>query len=140
MRRAGPGWHGDRVGLSCVIVDDNGPFRQAARILLEREGVSVAATAATTAEALDRVRALEPDVVLVDIALGVENGLDLARKLTADSRLVILISANADYVALGQSSHAVGFLTKTELSAVRIRELLGIPADPGAERPAREHG
>lgn len=69
-----PGWHGDRVGLSCVIVDDNGPFRQAARMLIERAGVSVAATAATTAEALDRVRALEPDVVLVDVALGTENG------------------------------------------------------------------
>jgi CheY-like chemotaxis protein len=132
MRRAGPAGTVFGLGLSCVIVDDNGPFRQSARILLEREGVSVAATAATAAEALDRVRAHEPDVVLVDVALGEENGIDLARKLTADGRPVILISANADNAALAPSSHAVGFLTKTELSAGHVRELLRIVPDPGA--------
>jgi DNA-binding NarL/FixJ family response regulator len=117
--------------LRCLVVDDNPPFLEAARALLERQGMSVAGVASNGAEALQQARALEPDVVLLDISLGEESGFDVARRL-ADDRgergpAVILISTHseADFAELIARSPAVGFLPKTELSADAIRSLLG---------------
>jgi two-component system, NarL family, nitrate/nitrite response regulator NarL len=56
--------------LQCLLVDDNGTFLEAARRLLEREGVTVVGVASSIAEALREARALLPDVILVDIGLG----------------------------------------------------------------------
>jgi DNA-binding NarL/FixJ family response regulator len=112
------------VQLRCVIVDDNPSVLIAARGLLEREGIKVMGVASTTAEALQAVAALRPDVVLVDIDLGGESGFDLARRL--DGTTVILISTHAerDYADLIEASPAVGFLAKSELSAGAIRAVL----------------
>src|SRR3954469_820169 len=60
----------DRVQIRCLIVDDNRPFLDAARLLLEREGIAVVGVATTTAEALRLEEELRRDVVLVDIRLG----------------------------------------------------------------------
>jgi two-component system, NarL family, nitrate/nitrite response regulator NarL len=119
------------MSLSCLIVDDNEAFLQAARVLLEREGLEVAGVASTSAEAFRQVQALHPSVVLVDIFLGAESGLELARRLVEDNprhgATVILISthAEADIGGLVESSPAAGFLPKTELSAAAIRAIVG---------------
>jgi CheY-like chemotaxis protein len=121
----------DRMPLRCLLVDDNRAFLDAARVLLEREGVTVAGVASSTAEALRQADALRPDVILVDIGLGDESGFDLARLLARDgaggSAPVILISmsAEADYADLIAESPAAGFLPKPELSARGIRRILG---------------
>jgi CheY-like chemotaxis protein len=117
--------------LRCLLVDDNDAFLQAARALLEREGVTVAGVASSIAEALPKARALHPDVVLADIGLGDESGFDLARLLTSDGHgdgtTVILISARpeVDYAELIAESPAAGFLAKSELSARGIIRILG---------------
>ena len=117
--------------VRCLLVDDNGAFVDTARLLLAREGVVVAGTASSTAEALRQVSALRPDVVLVDIALGDENGFDLARRLAGgdggDGMAVIMIStrAGADYADMVADSPAAGFLSKDELSAAAIQRILG---------------
>ncbi len=69
------------MGLRCLIVDDSAGFCQAARALLEQEGMTVVAVAATCEEAVRRVIELRPDVTLVDIDLGGCSGCDLARQL-----------------------------------------------------------
>jgi CheY-like chemotaxis protein len=118
------------VAFRCLIVDDNRPFLDAARALLEEEGVTVAGIASTSAEALQQAETLQPDVVLLDIGLGEESGFDIAELLTADSRgggsTVILISthAEADFADLIDESPAAGFLPKSELSAGAISRLL----------------
>ncbi|MBV9449911.1 MAG: response regulator [Streptosporangiaceae bacterium] len=100
-----------------------------ARMILEREGMMVAGTASSIAEALRKADELRPDVVLVDITLGDENGLDLASRLAGngvDGMAVIMTStwAGADYADLIADSPAAGFLPKTELSAAGIRKVL----------------
>lgn len=111
--------------LVCVIVDDNEPFLAVARALLERQGMAVAGVAANGMEALSLVREHRPDVALVDISLGEESGFDVARLLSGYVRHVIMVSSNAeeDYADLLADSPAVGFLSKTELSADAIRRL-----------------
>jgi DNA-binding NarL/FixJ family response regulator len=116
-----------------LLVDDNDAFLDAASVLLQREGLTVVGLASNTAEALRQARALRPDVILVDIGLGDENGFDLARILAkgghGGSAKVILISARAetDYTELIAESPAAGFLAKSELSARGIGRILGTP-------------
>lgn len=126
MRESRPGWHADHV-VRCLIVDDSDGFRSAARRLLERQGIVVAGVASNGAEAVQRVEELRPDVVLLDIDLGGESGLEVAERLDrAGSPRIILISTHAeqDYRDLIAASPAVGFLPKTALSARSIRKLL----------------
>jgi len=125
--------------LRCLLIDDNDAFLEAARVLLEQQGVQVAGTASNIAGALRQAHALRPDVILVDIGLGEESGFELARLLAADGQGghraqrgqgvradVILISAQAetDYTDLIAECPAAGFLHKPELSAQRISQIL----------------
>ena len=117
--------------MRCLLVDDNAAFLSSARTLLDRQGVTIVGIASTSAEALRLAVALRPDVVLVDIALGDEDGFDLARRLAeSDGRRgamrVIMIStaAESDYADLIAESPAAGFLPKAELSAAGIRRIL----------------
>src|SRR5262245_29105835 len=116
------------MALRLLIVDDNDHFLAAARGLLEREGLDVVALASTSAEAVRSARQVRPDVTLVDIDLGDESGFDLVRQLTgsADSGRVVLISAypESDLRDLIDASPAVGFLSKSRLSARAIHDLL----------------
>jgi len=118
------------MSLRCLIVDDTSSFGEAARDLLEGQGVTVVGCATSSAEALRSVQELRPEVALVDIDLGPESGFDLARRLADDvdgsGPRVILISTHdeREFVKLIESSPAVGFLAKTELSAERIYRLL----------------
>ncbi len=115
--------------LRVLIVDDSPPFLDAARALLERERVDVVGEASTSEDALRQADALEPDVVLVDVALGRESGFDLARRLAnAGTRRVpvILISTRAedDLADLISGCPVSGFVPKSELSAAAIQRVL----------------
>ncbi|MFB9833137.1 response regulator transcription factor [Actinoallomurus acaciae] len=119
------------MALSCLIVDDNVSFLKAAGALLERDGITVVAVATNSAEALRRARELQPDVLLVDIELGHESGLDLTHRLmttaTTPGAQVILMSVHRedDFGGLIDASPALGFLAKARLSGGAIRRLLG---------------
>ncbi len=116
--------------LRSFIVDDNSRFLAAARVLLEREGIEVVGVASNGAEAIRLVSELKPDVALVDIDLGEESGLDVARSLAGahgdSGPRVVLISgySEGDFADLIADSPAVGFLPKSDLSARTINEML----------------
>jgi DNA-binding NarL/FixJ family response regulator len=147
MRTGTPRCDPEGMMLRCLIVDDSPHFLEAARGLLERQGMTVVGVASTSADALQRARELQPDVTLVDIDLGGESGLELARRLHRDGPAparVILVSTHAeeDYAELIAASPAVGFLSKSTLSAGAIRELLaghgdGDRGDRVSEPPGR---
>ena len=112
--------------LSCLIVDDSEWFLHAASKRLEQDGLRVEGLAATSADALAQLSASRPDVVLVDIFLGGESGVELARRLVADRHRVILIStyAEADVAQLLAGVPDASFLHKSELSAETVRRLV----------------
>jgi DNA-binding NarL/FixJ family response regulator len=111
-----------------VIVDDSADFVRAARALLKRQGMSVVGDASNTADAIAVAAALEPDLALVDVDLGVENGFDAALALaSADTPVpVIMISAydEAELEQLLVDSPALGFVPKTSFSREAIDRLL----------------
>jgi CheY-like chemotaxis protein len=117
------------MAVRCLIVDDNRDFLDAARTLLEREGLTIAGVASTSADAVRKAELLRPDVVLVDVSLGDESGIELARRLAADpghEATVILIStrSEAEFADVIATSPAAGFLSKSELSADAVRGFL----------------
>jgi DNA-binding NarL/FixJ family response regulator len=122
-------WQSVRMAFGVLIVDDNSLFLDAARALLEREGMRVVGVASTSAEALRHTEELRPEVVLVDITLGRESGFDLARRLVerdhGGAAAVILISTHseADFADLIAESPAAGFLPKSRLSANEVRQI-----------------
>lgn len=128
--------------MRCLIVDDSSDFVDAARGLLECQGVSVIGVASTTAEALRCFEQLRPDVTLVDINLGRESGFELAEQLNRvggpTPSPVILISTHAaqDFADMIETSPAAGFLSKSALTCTAIRELAGGSAglEEGAHR------
>ena len=116
--------------MRCLIVDDSADFRDAASAMLERAGISVVGKASNSAEALRYYEDLHPDVALVDIDLGGEDGFALAELIdrvsaTSTTLAVILVStyAESDLEEMINASPAVGFLQKFSLSPDAIREL-----------------
>jgi len=114
--------------IRCLIVDDSRPFLDAARLLLERQGMTVVGVATTSADAQRLEDELRPDVVLVDIRLGEESGFDLTQRLRGPA---ILISTHAQKEYAGEiaASTAAGFIPKAEVSASAIARLLCASSD-----------
>jgi DNA-binding NarL/FixJ family response regulator len=119
--------HPESVIMRCLLVDDNSAFLETARGLLDRDGVTVTATASSIADAVRKAGALQPDIAVVDIGLGKENGFDLARDLAIRGITVIMTSSGAedDYADLIAESPVAGFLAKAELSVAGILRILG---------------
>ncbi len=110
-----------------LIVDDDKRFRTVARALLEAEGFDIVGEAGDGQAGLAAARALEPEVVLLDVHLPDVDGIEVARRLTAeaDAPAVVLTSTRdaSDYGAELVRSGARGFVPKAELSAERIASL-----------------
>jgi two-component system nitrate/nitrite response regulator NarL len=122
--------HARSMRLRALIVDDNLSFKLAAEALLEREGIAVVGLASTGAEALRKVEELRPDVALIDLDLGEESGFELARQLrevlTATQEMILISThVETDFAELIAASPAIGFLSKSDLSARAIHRLLG---------------
>jgi DNA-binding NarL/FixJ family response regulator len=115
-----------RVPVRCVIVDDSALFLEGAADLLRRQGLDVVGVASNSADATRLVTQLRPDVTLVDIDLGEEDGFELARRLSRSGVKVILVSTHAeeDLAPLIASNPALGFVSKARLSAEAIRDTL----------------
>jgi DNA-binding NarL/FixJ family response regulator len=119
------------MAIRCLIVDDNPRFARTAQEILQEDGIEVLGVAASGEQAVRLARELRPDLALVDIDLGAENGLAVAQRLCGDEQQplaesVILISTHAEeeFAELIAASPAVGFLAKAELSADAIEALL----------------
>jgi DNA-binding NarL/FixJ family response regulator len=117
-----------RVALRCLIVDDNEAFLASASRLLSAQGLDIVGQASSGAEALRLAQLLQPDLALVDVQLGGEDGLELTRRLAANAHAtaVILISSHSkdELGELVADSLAVGFVHKSGLGADAIAKLL----------------
>jgi len=122
--------------LRGLLVDDSETFILSARRLLESQGMEIVGTATGGAEALELAAALSPDLALVDVELGEEDGIALADELRSRSpatRVVLISTYSSDDMRdLTSATSAVGFLPKSRLSGDAVRALLD-----GDQREAR---
>jgi DNA-binding NarL/FixJ family response regulator len=116
------------VGTRVLIVDDHATFRASARLLLESEGFEVVGEAQNGASAIEQIKALLPDLLLLDVQLPDIDGFEVATRVTRADRApaVILTSSRdgRDFDALVAASGAKGFVAKADLSGATLRALL----------------
>jgi len=136
--------------LRVLIVDDHAVVRTGTRQVLETSGhITVVGEAESGATALAQIDVLEPDVVLVDVQLMGESGIDLARQLAAThpSVRVVILSAHdeEEFVRNAFDVGAAGYLLKTMprdelIGAVRAAGRGTVVVDPvlSSRRPAND--
>ena len=100
-----------------VVVDDHPMMRSAIQTTFERAHIAVVASAASAAEAYEMVGTTAPDVVVVDIGLPDQSGVDLTRRLLQRNAhvAVVIYTGMEDAVALkgALDCGARGFAFKT---------------------------
>ena len=101
------------------IVDDHTMFREGLRQLIERESdLDVCGDVAEAAEALEAIRKLKPDLVIVDISLQGTSGIDLIKMINSyDEDLPVLVVSMHDeslYAERALRAGAMGYVMKQE--------------------------
>jgi two-component system, NarL family, invasion response regulator UvrY len=114
--------------VAVLLVDDQAPFRSAARAVLRRtEGFELVGEAASGPEAIELATSLSPGLVLMDINMPEMNGVEATRRILADhpSTVVFLCSTYdaADLPADAPTSGAVAYVHKEHLSPATLRRL-----------------
>jgi DNA-binding NarL/FixJ family response regulator len=118
-----------------LVVDDQAPFRAAARAVITRvPGFELIAEATSGEEAVEVADALHPAVVLMDINMGVLDGLE-ATKIITDTHpetMVILVSTYTenDVPPAARTCGAAAYVNKDELSPRILRRLWETGGDP----------
>jgi two-component system response regulator NreC len=113
--------------LKIVLADDHLMFRQALRGLLERENFNVLGEAGDGHEAVRLAHDLHPDVVVVDFAMPLLNGLEAARAighLSPVTRTVLLtIHTEHTYVFEALRAGVGGYVVKTQAAQELVQAI-----------------
>jgi DNA-binding NarL/FixJ family response regulator len=116
--------------MKVLIVDDHELFRDGIRSLLSTEGIEVVGEASDGLEALEKVRRLQPDIVLLDIMMPRCDGLEATRLIKAempDTKIVILTAVEDDgNIFEAIKSGAQGYLLKSMRGAQFVSLLKGV--------------
>jgi len=114
--------------ITVLLCDDHTVVREGLRLLLQLENdIEVVGEAANGHRALGEAKRLLPDVVLLDIAMPLLNGLEAARQLAKEvpSARVLILSAYSDdaYIAHAIEAGAAGYLTKETVGNDLLRAI-----------------
>ena len=113
------------MAVTVLIVDDHRAFRASAHTLLELDGFDVVGEAEDGASGLDLARTLDPDLVLLDIALPDMSGFEVAEQMPASTKVILTSSRqSSDFGDRIRRSPALGFIPKDLLSGDAMRRLL----------------
>ena len=126
--------------VTVLVVDDQPPFRDAARAVLERlSGFALIGEADSGEAAIEQVAALHPDLVLMDINMGGIDGIEATVAITAANPLtkVVLLSTYdlSDLPPSARTSGAVAYVNKDDFGGRALRRLWEAGGDPSFARP-----
>lgn len=130
--------------IRVLVVDDHGVLRDGlGRVIEAQPDMELVGVASNGAEAVDRCRALRPDVVLMDIEMPVLDGIDATRAIRgelSDVTVLVLTSfSDRHRITAALDAGAVGYLLKDAAAedvvrGVRAAAEGGSPLDPRAAR------
>lgn len=111
--------------MTCIIIEDDPDSREVLRLLLDAHfpALSLLAQCATAAEGLLAIRALQPELVFLDIGLPDQNGFELLESLANINFELIFVSAHDHFAAQAFRWSAVDYLVKP-VTASLLREAI----------------
>lgn len=117
--------------ITVLLVDDHAVVRQGYRRLLAHDpAMQVVGEAANSAEALDCDRTLEPDVVVLDIALPGVSGIETLRRIMArrPAARVLMFSMYQDaiYASRAFGAGAMGYLSKASAPELLVQAVRSV--------------
>ena len=121
---------------SILLVDDHAMLRKGLRVLIEQEEcLRVIGEAADGREAIDQVRQLQPDVVVMDINMPNLNGIEATRQILAESPqtriLALSIHSGKHYVEQMLEAGVAGYLLKESAPEELITAIITIKEGKG---------
>jgi DNA-binding NarL/FixJ family response regulator len=117
-----------------LIVDDQLPFRDASRMVVEMtDGFEVAGEADNGEHAIALVEELNPDLVLMDVQMPGIDGIETTRRITSTPNppIVVVMSTHesGDYVEVALAAGAVGFVPKSQFGLGTLDEMWALAGD-----------
>jgi DNA-binding NarL/FixJ family response regulator len=127
--------------IRIVLADDHTILRKGLRLLLEREAdFKIVAEASHGKEAVDAVDREVPDVVIMDIAMPMMNGIEATKRVneTHPKTAVIILSVHSDeaYVLRALKAGARGYLLKDSAESDLIQAVRAVAAGKAYFSPA----
>lgn len=118
----------ERERCEILLVDDNETFLQHAVRFLEREpALEVVATATCVEDGLQAARALQPDIILIDLSIPEDGGLnaisDFQSAAPAAGLIVLTMHEEASYRNMAQQHGCDAFVTKRDMVDTLITEI-----------------
>jgi RNA polymerase sigma factor (sigma-70 family) len=124
--------------ISVVVIDDHEIVRHGLASLFKDSGIRIVGEAGDVDGGLKAVRKLKPDVVLLDVRVGQEDGLEAVKRIrsaSSESRVVVLSAFdNPTYIARSVSAGAHDYVLKTAGRAEIIEATTNAAA---GKQPAR---
>jgi DNA-binding NarL/FixJ family response regulator len=127
--------------IRILLADDHTILRKGLRLLLERESdFGVVAEAGNGKDAVDAVKLELPDVVIMDIAMPIMNGIEATKRISESSpkAAVIILSVHSDqaYVLRALKAGARGYLLKDSAEQDLIQAVHAVAAGKAYFSPA----
>src|SRR5215216_3602753 len=107
--------------ITILLADDHAYIRNGIQYLLETTGdIQVVATASNGIEAVAKARALQPDVVIIDISMPFMNGIEATRQICASCPrthvLALSLYPDREYIQSALQAGANGYVLKHQIS------------------------
>ena len=114
-----------------VLADDHPIVRAGIRMIIDgQQNLELAGQASCGREALDTIRALEPEIAIIDIALPQMNGIVLARRLAQECPAVAVIvltqHEERSYLSQALEAGARGYVLKRSAAECLIHAIRGV--------------
>jgi len=125
-----------RNKIRILLVDDHAKLRSGVRRLLEiNKDMLVVGEAEDGLQALEMVKNLEPDVVLLDVEMPRMNGMTAARKISEKYKNVKILALSAyddrQYILNMLDQGATGYLVKDEVPELLVQAIRAINTRKG---------
>jgi DNA-binding NarL/FixJ family response regulator len=126
------------MSVRVLIVDDQAPFRDVARTVVElTDGFEVVGEVETGEDSITSARSLRPDLILMDVNLPGISGLDATREILAgveEARPVVVLVLSTyeadEYGPRATEAGAAGFISKSDFSPDRLTEAWAAATSP----------
>ena len=117
------------MSIRIVIVDDHAVLREGLKVILENNGMSVVGEAENGAEAMQVARKTRPQVVVMDLAMPVMNGIEAATAIRQESgvpSILLTMHTEEQHVLRAFRSGIAGYVLKSNASSELLQAIKAV--------------